>query len=87
MIDTPIHRVRPVPSSAAGGAHIMMQMMAMGTAENTSQGRRRPIRDRVRSDRYPTSGSDTASSTREMPRMSDTAAGAISSTSVENFIR
>ena len=58
-----------------------------GSAAPSTQGRRRPIRVLVRSERYPARGSDTASQILESPKISPIAPGAMSSTSVENFIR
>ena len=60
---------------------------AKGSAEARNQGRRRPIRERVRSESQPTSGSVTASHTRAASRMDPTSAGLTSSTSVENLSR
>jgi hypothetical protein len=59
----------------------------MGIAEANIHDRRRPNRERVRSERYPAIGSETASQSLDAASRVPIAAGAIRSTSVENFMR
>ena len=48
---TAIHSVRPKPASPSGGAKIITKVMQMGTTLAAIQVRRRPNRERVRSER------------------------------------
>ena len=77
-----VQAISNMPSSSVGGFHSRNGTTAMGSADAYSQGRRRPRRLSVRSDRNPAMGSDTASQMRAAPKISPMAAGAIKSTSV-----
>jgi hypothetical protein len=47
----PIQTASPPPSSESGGHHTMTAVTPTGRAPTSSHGRRRPRRERVRSDR------------------------------------
>ena len=85
--DAPIQSERAEPSSERGGHQSITAVSAIGRAEASIQGRRRPKREVVRSDRCPARGSDTASQTREARNQAPITAGGTSSTSVAYFIR
>src|SRR5262245_59881886 len=86
MTPTAIHIDRPNVPMVAGGENNMMNVAHVGTTLASIQTRRLPSGCFVRSLKYPTIGSATASHTREMLKMIPITAGAISSTSVENFM-
>ena len=65
----------------------MTAVAATGSADTSIHGRRRPRRERVRSERWPASGSETASQTREARNSPPITSGGTSKTSVAYFIR
>ena len=75
------------PLSEPGGDHNMTVVAAVGIAAATIQERRRPRFALVRSERYPAMGSEIASQIRPTPKRTPIAAGAMSRTSVLNFMR
>ena len=81
-----IHKISGVPAMVVGGAASIQKLTNTGIMLQKSQGRRRPQRVLVLSDKYPTSGSEIASQKREIPKIAPMTAGAMSSTSVENFM-
>ncbi len=72
---------------SVGGENTIQKLMEMGTMLKKIQGRRRPQRVFVLSDKKPANGSEMASQTRDAPKMKPITAADMPSTSVENFKR
>ena len=74
MTPTEIQAVSPGPSSPAGGTQAITPKTRSGSADPSSQLFRRPRRTVVRSLRFPTRGSLTASHTRATRKIVPTTA-------------
>ena len=82
-----IQMINVAPLRNSGGDQMPTSDKAIGTAAQNNQSRRRPMRERVRSDKNPIMGSVMPSHKRPMARIVPMMAGAISKTSVANFMK